>query len=136
MKVGDDECWKTCHKEGDVSAKVWDKALGKNYVRIQGTSSSANYIQVPASKFLPKKVLGFTGKYVYLLLSKPEGKNFVVHLDYLCGTRLTKISLSNIYKEFKNSANGSSLQIPMQLSEKWTVVCINVEDVLTHNKCI
>lgn len=36
--------WQTCQKEGDVKDEVWDKELAKNYVRIQGSSSSANYI--------------------------------------------------------------------------------------------
>jgi hypothetical protein len=88
---------------------VWDQALAKNYFRIQGTSSSSNYIQIPATKFLPKKALGLTGKYVYLIINVPEGKNCVMHLDYMVNdTRLSKISLSNIYKDFKN-VNGSSL---------------------------
>jgi len=36
--------WVTCHKEGDVQDQVWDKELAKNYVRIQGSSSSSNYV--------------------------------------------------------------------------------------------
>jgi len=48
-------------------------------------------------------------------------------------TRLTKISLSNIYKDFKN-INGSSMQIPLNIqSDRWTVVCINVEELLESN---
>lgn len=105
--------WVNCHKEGDVQDSVWDQKLAKNFVRIQGSSSSSNYIQIPATKFLPKKALGLTGKYIYLIISKPDGKNCVIHLDYMVDeTRLTKISLSNIYKEFKN-INGSCLQIPL-----------------------
>ena len=88
---------------------VWDQKLAKNYLRIQGTTSSSNYIQVPATKFLPKRVLGLTGKFIYLQLNKPDGKNCVLHLDYMVNeTRLAKISLSTIYKHFKN-INGSSL---------------------------
>ena len=94
---------------------MWDQQLAKNYVRIQGTSGSSNYIQVPATKHLPKKALGLTGKYIYLVLNKPDGKNTTIHLDYMVNeTRLTKISLSNIYKSFKN-LNGSSLQIPLNM---------------------
>jgi hypothetical protein len=49
-------------------------------------------------------------------------------------TRLTKISLSNIYKEFKN-VNGSSLQIPLEIeAEKWTVVAVKVGELLEQNK--
>ena len=122
--------WVTTQKEGDVETNVWDKQLAKNYVRIQGASSSANYIQVPATKHLPKKALGLTGKYIYLLLNKSDS-NFVMHLDYMVNvSRLVKISLSNIYKEFKN-INGSNLQIPLNLQpDRWTVVCIGVSDLL------
>ena len=106
-------------------------------MRIQGTSSSANYVAIPASKWLPKRVLGLTGKFVYLMVSKPEGKNYVIHFDYMVnGTRLTKVSLSNIYKEFKNTSNGSSLQIPIEIPDRWTVVCINVEALMLQNKII
>ena len=70
---------------------------------------------MPATKHLPKKALGLTGKYIYLMLNKPDGKNCVMHLDYMVNeTRLTKISLSNIYKDFKN-INGSNLQIPLTI---------------------
>lgn len=126
--------WTSSHKEGDVQDNVWDKQLAKGYVRIQGTSPSSNYIQVPATKFLPKKALGLTGKHIYLMLQKPDGKNCVLHLDYMVNeTRLTKISLSNIYKEFKN-VNGSSLQIPLHIQpDRWTVVCLNVSRLLEEN---
>ena len=109
--------------------------MAKNYVRIQGTSSSSNYIQVPASKFLPKKALGLTGKFIYLMVQAVDGKNCVMHLDYMVNeTRLTKVSLSTIYKEFKN-INGSSLQIPLDIPpNKWTVVCINIAKLLEDNK--
>ena len=138
MKIGEDEAWKTCLKVGDVNAKVWDKGLGKNVVRIQGASSSSNYLQIPDSKHLPKKVLGLTGNYVYLMVQRPEQKNFVIHLDYLIdGTRLTKISLSSIYKEFKNAPSSNSMQIPVQLEPaKWTVLCINVKQLLEQNGLI
>jgi len=57
---------------------------------------------------MPKMSLGLTGKYIYLLINKPDGKNCVMHLDYIVNeTRLAKISLSNIYKDFKNNNSGS-----------------------------
>ena len=36
--------WINCQKEGDVQDNIWDQKIGKNYVRIQGTSSSSNYV--------------------------------------------------------------------------------------------
>ena len=51
------------HKEGDVKA-VYDKAIAKQTVVIGGATSASNYIQVPATKNLPKASLGLIGKYV------------------------------------------------------------------------
>jgi hypothetical protein len=55
--------WKTAQKEGDVKEE-WDTLLGKNVITIGGITSNSNYIQVPATKNLPKGSLGLTGKYV------------------------------------------------------------------------
>ena len=60
-----------------------------------------------------------------------------MHLDYMINdTRLTKISLSNIYKDFKN-VNGSSLQIPLRVEDdRWTVVVVGVADLLEANNLL
>ncbi len=55
--------WQFGHKEGDVT-EVYDKELAKNVLKINGVTTASNYIQLPASKYLPKKTLGLTGKYV------------------------------------------------------------------------
>ena len=53
----------TSAKEGDVS-EVYDKQVAKNVIKVAGSTSASNYIQVPASKHLPKMSLGLTGKLV------------------------------------------------------------------------
>lgn len=55
--------WKTAQKEGDVQ-EVWNAQLAKNVLKIGGMTPTSNYVQVPASKNLPKHSLGLTGKYV------------------------------------------------------------------------
>lgn len=55
--------WNTCQKEGDVE-QLYDKSLAKNVLKIGGATSASNYVQVPASKNLPKQSLGLIGKYV------------------------------------------------------------------------
>ena len=55
--------WSLTQKEGDVT-ELFDKELAKNIISIRGASNASNYIQVPASKHLPKKALGLVGKYV------------------------------------------------------------------------
>jgi len=58
--------WTASQKEGDVS-EVYDKQLSKNVLKISGATSASNYIQVPATKNLPKQALGLTGKFVSLI---------------------------------------------------------------------
>ena len=53
----------TSAKEGDVQ-EVYDKQVAKNVIKVAGSTSASNYIQVPASKNLPKMSLGLTGKLV------------------------------------------------------------------------
>ena len=53
-------------KEGDVT-EVYDKELAKNVIKVSGVTNASNYFQMPASKHLPKKALGLTGKFVRLL---------------------------------------------------------------------
>jgi hypothetical protein len=55
--------WKMACKEGEVTVE-FDKSLGKNVVQIQGQTSQANFLQLPAQKNLPKSSLGLTGKVV------------------------------------------------------------------------
>lgn len=55
--------WKQSHKEGDVK-ELYDKSIAKQTVVIGGATPASNYIQVPASKNLPKASLGLIGKYV------------------------------------------------------------------------
>lgn len=43
---------------------LFDKAIAKQTVVIGGATSASNYIQVPATKNLPKGALGLIGKYV------------------------------------------------------------------------
>lgn len=43
MKVGQDEGWKTCHKEGDVK-REWADDLKKNIMKIHGVTSNSNYL--------------------------------------------------------------------------------------------
>lgn len=71
-------------------------------IKVNGVTNASNYFQLPATKFLPKNALGLIGKYVYSLINIPTGKSFVIHFDYMVNeTRLVRISISNIYKEFK-----------------------------------
>ena len=57
----------------------------------------------------------------------PAGKTFAMHFDYMIhDSRVIRLSVSNLYKEFKNN-KGTSLQVPLLNlpSDRWVFVVIN-----------
>jgi hypothetical protein len=60
------------------------------------------------------------------------GKTFVIHLDYTINEqRNVRVSLSNIYKEFKNM-NGNSVQVPLALeADKWSVFLLSPHEIFS-----
>jgi len=129
FKLFDD---KQITKEGDVTQTI-DKKLGKKIYKIQGATSASNYIQTP-SKSAKYKSLGLTGKYNYITMKTQVGKLFSIHLDFIVNEKnLCRISISNIFKDFK--ATGSSIQIPIKQIEaqKWNIIQLNVFNILEDN---
>ena len=107
--------WTLAAKEGDVTDS-FDNVLAKQVYSVQGTTSATGFIQLPASKHLPKSSLGLTGRFVssrsliykivqvYVVMQAAAGKQFVLHFDYvLHDTRTVRLSFSNLYKETKVS---------------------------------
>lgn len=79
------------------------------------------------------KSLGLTGRYIYLEL-KSNGAPFSIHFDLgmVERTNHVRISVSNLFKSF-NTSNGFVLQVPLDLtSDRWTVACIDVSDLLAR----
>lgn len=125
--------WRQCAKEGDVTELI-DKNIGKKVFKLQGSVSASNYIQIPKSKG-EMKSLALNGKFIYMLIRVPPGKLFSIHFDLLvCNTRTNneeplKISLSNLFKENKLQ---NSVQISCKLSTKWTIVCLDIKNVISE----
>ena len=121
--------------------------------RISGAVVSANYIQLPKAT---SQSLGLTGRYLFLLLRPLNSKFFSVHLELATATGLTvRISLSNLFKEFKSTSTW--LQFPFSLlqpelgereregegggiegrsrnkaSHRWTLLVLDMRDILTE----
>ena len=117
--------------------------------RISGAVVSANYIQLPKAT---SQSLGLTGRFLFLLLRPLNSKFFSVHLELATVTGLTvRISLSNLFKEFKSTSTW--LQFPFSLlqpelgeregerggirsrnkaSHRWTLLVLDMRDVLTE----
>lgn len=124
--------WRVAQKEGDVT-ECLDRVTGKRVFRLAGSISAANYIQIPRAKS-QLKTLGLTGQYIYIQLLEVPEKLFSLHLEYNISNSKTKldeplrITLSNIYKETKLTNSG--LQISCHLSNKWSVVVLDVKSLL------
>ena len=79
--------------------------------RISGAVVSANYIQLPKAT---SQSLGLTGPFLHLLFRPLPSKFFSVHLEVATTAGVAvRISLSNIFKEFKSTSTW--LQFPYSL---------------------
>lgn len=106
-----------------------NKAIRRKVLQLKDSS-----IQIPSPKSSLHS-LGLTGKFIYIqLLATPQP--FSIHFDYLVDAKhVTRLSFSNVFKSPQVS-NTVNLQIPLQLSEKWTVVCVHAMKLLeTHRVC-
>ena len=77
-----------------------------------------------------------TGRYIYLeLKSGNSGTPFTIHFDFGLADRAhnLRISVSNLFKAF-NTSNGFVIQVPLELrTERWTVVCLDVSDIIAKS---
>ena len=86
-----------------------NRTVKSSIFKITGSIPSANYIQFPRPKSPP---LNLVGHYLYVLFKPIDGKFFSIHLDVVATDNLViRISLSNIFKEFKSSLTW--LQFPV-----------------------
>lgn len=142
--------WLKSMKEGEV-ANVMDHNLKGFIYQITGPVPAANFIHLPKSN---SQSLSLTGRYLYLLFKPVPGKYFVVHIDTTTADGVVvRISFSNLFKEFKasstwlqfpylcNPAKGSVCSVtmagsidvsgPAPQSVRWTVLCFDLQQVLT-----
>ena len=84
--------------------------------RISGAVLSCNYIQFPKAT---SQSLGLTGRFLYLLFRPLPTKYFSIHLELATDAGLAvRVSLSNLYKEFKSTSTW--LQFPFSLLDSET----------------
>ena len=123
--------WSLAHKEGDITDSI-DKLLSKKVYTLSGSVCAANFIQIPKPKSTLRS-LALTGRFIYFELLVPAGKLFALHMDFAFDNRKTgredslRVSISNIFRGTKNT---SALQISCSLGNKWTVLCIDVLEML------
>ena len=123
--------WMLGQKEGDVTEGM-DKSLGKRVFKLVGSVCAANFIQIPRPK-TSLRSLGLTGRFLYFQLLIPPSQLFALHLDFSFDNTKTRqeenlrISISNI---FKGAKTASALQIACTLGGRWTVLCVDLREVL------
>ncbi|XP_061665809.1 WD repeat-containing protein 90 isoform X2 [Syngnathoides biaculeatus] len=106
--------WQKASKEGDVSTYT-DKTLNSTVFRIKGSVPTESYIQIPKNSH---QSLGLTGRYCYFLFKPSPGKSFLIVLDVTAEDgRVVRISISNMFKEFKSTA--TSLLFPFQCGSEF-----------------
>lgn len=117
-------------RKGDVAEEL-DREIGKRVLRIRGSVSANNFVQLPSKKS-STKTLGLTGEYIYLQLKALGMKFFLVHLDFtVAAMGSLRVTLSNIYTDMR--ATHHSVQCPCHLpNNRWSVVCVQVPIVLAH----
>lgn len=123
--------WMLAQKEGDVTEGM-DKFLGKRVFMLVGSVCAANFIQIPRPK-TSLRSLGLTGRFLYFQLLIPAGKLFALHLDFSFDNTKTRqeenlrLSVSNI---FRGAKTASALQVPCTLGSRWTVLCLDVREIM------
>ena len=102
--------------------------IGRKGYMLRGNISSKNFIQIPHPQL--KKTLGLTGRYIYVQMQAFEDKPFYVHFDFSIDERNNlRFALSNLFRAL-GTANNFVMQIPVQATGQWCVVCVDVESML------
>uniref|UniRef100_A0A7S2SIF6 CFA20 domain-containing protein n=1 Tax=Mucochytrium quahogii TaxID=96639 RepID=A0A7S2SIF6_9STRA len=121
--------WKKVDREGSCRF-VLDKKIGKNVLRVTGTTATSNYVQIPNKN---KGALGLTGPFVYLQVRPIVPKLFTIHIEVLTEDGfVTRLTVSNIYRAFRRK--GNVIQVPVNLSDEWYTVALDIPYLLDKYK--
>lgn len=125
FKLCEVEKWQDVDKEGEVE-EIMDKVIGKKVIKLTGTISAGNFIRIPKSRH---KVLGLTGRFLYLQIKVNPVKNFVIHVEVLTANHNNyRISVSNMYKHDnlkKQRTRGIELPYP-DPTFKWCILALDL----------
>uniref|UniRef100_A0A3Q2Y4U8 WD repeat-containing protein 90 n=1 Tax=Hippocampus comes TaxID=109280 RepID=A0A3Q2Y4U8_HIPCM len=116
--------WQKASKEGDVSTYT-DKTLNSIVFRIRGAGSC---IRLPKNTH---QSLGLTGRYLYVLFKPSPGKTFLIVLDVTAQDGcVVRISISNMFKEFKSTTTSLLFPPPEQPQVHWTCLMMDLQCTL------
>ncbi len=108
---------------------VLDKHIGKRVYRIVGSVPAANFISIPK---LPSESLGLVGKNLYIQLHVASSSLFVFHVLVHTKQGVTlDISVNNLNHTLRLA--GLSLQYPISLSDKWSVLLLQLDAIVAQH---
>ena len=108
---------------------VLDKHIGKRVYRIIGSVPSANFISIPK---LPSESLSLVGKNLYVQLHVAASSVFVFHVLVNTKQGVTlDISINNLNHTLRLA--GMSLQYPISLSDKWSILLLQLDAILAQH---
>ncbi|OQR87720.1 WD repeat-containing protein 90 [Achlya hypogyna] len=117
---------------GDVT-EMLDKTIRRKVFSLRGKVAASNHISAPAESTTESLLL--TGRYVYVQLRRAPGESATFHLEILTQKRsVLRISFSTIYTAVRSM--GVNLRVPLVLSDKWTVLAIDMHRVLAWHTCV
>ncbi len=126
---------KRCKHDGNVSFHL-DSNIYKNVCQILGRVAASNKVVLPRrpEKDAPAAKgevgsLRVAERYIYVQLCKIKGRHCTLHFDVTTHRQITiNVSLSTIYKEVKVGSH--SINLPLAMSDKWTILCVDIVDIL------
>jgi WD40 repeat protein len=128
VRIGqDNEDNKRLKKHGEVSY-VLDEAVRFWALRLKGHVSANNYCSIPATS---TESLDLHGRFMYVQLRAEPPKVFVLHISVNTTKRsVVRFSFSSMHKQTK--VKGNSVEIPLLLTQKWTVLGLDLPHLLAQ----
>lgn len=118
--------WSTSNKSGSIR-RIVDVDLKSTILDLQGMNTSTTYIECPSC---PKESLGIYMS-IFVILFKNIGKYFVFEIEIVeHGGRAIRFRAGNFYK--MTSIKSNITTIPLNLSEGWNTVVIDLKKLVQH----
>ena len=100
-----------------------DKTIGRPIINIKGAVSANNYIDFEG--------VDLTGRFLCVQLKITKGQVATFHIEVLTSRGVAiRITTSTLYTEPRFL--GRSLRLPLKAKDCWTVLVMDVEDILTR----
>jgi len=111
----------------------FDSSISKKVIRMTIHPNFIPSIQIPPLNS-EMKSLNLIGKYIYILIIDQNRGPFYIHFNYIINSSKSKIiSISNSFNSFQ-IVNNKNIQIPIHIENKWSLICIHIQGILSEPK--